>query len=213
MKAWLGKLGALRKDPRVAYTGLALVLAASGANAYWLMSGEELKPGPIEMGYYYDLNSGELFVEPWDMAPPIEAPSGPLPDGRLFAGVRARVFGCGSCEDTFVAYLEKFRADVKRALEDPEAVPRPEYRDLDQREMADKIMGDATQGLLGPDAVMVRRPEAGSPWVGRFSEAGRAIARSAYEQCDQGQRVAQCEPAPAPRTPARVRKTFLHAGS
>jgi len=44
----------------------------------------------FEKEWYYDLNTGQLFAAEKDQIPPIEAPSGPLPDGKK-AGVRAYV--------------------------------------------------------------------------------------------------------------------------
>jgi hypothetical protein len=43
-----------------------------------------------EKEWFYDLNTGKLFTANKGLTPPIEAPSGPLPDGRP-AGVRAYV--------------------------------------------------------------------------------------------------------------------------
>lgn len=69
--------------------------------------------------YYYDLNTGELFAALSTEIPPIEAPSGPLPNGKP-AGVRAFVYSCGDCSDPAqrrVAWLEKYTARAKaRAL-------------------------------------------------------------------------------------------------
>jgi hypothetical protein len=51
--------------------------------------------------YFYDLSTGELFVDEMTAVPPIDAPS----SGR---GVAAHVFACGDCADQtqhFIAYL------------------------------------------------------------------------------------------------------------
>jgi len=45
------------------------------------------KPVVIENDWYYDLNTGKLFIAEAGLEPPIQAPSGPTPDGKP-AGVR-----------------------------------------------------------------------------------------------------------------------------
>jgi hypothetical protein len=65
------------------------------------------KPVRVDKEWYYDLNTGKLFVAPPGQ-PPIEAPSGPLPDGRP-AGVRAYVLSYKADpneSERFIAYLE-----------------------------------------------------------------------------------------------------------
>jgi hypothetical protein len=64
---------------------------------------------PIEKEWYYDLNTGQLFTAKKGLTPPIEAPSGPLPNGQL-AGVRAYVLAYSnnaSESERFIAFLEK----------------------------------------------------------------------------------------------------------
>lgn len=56
-----------------------------------LRSNETVQESNPKLEWYYDLNTGELFVSKAGQIPPITAPSGPLPDGRP-AGVRAYVF-------------------------------------------------------------------------------------------------------------------------
>jgi len=66
------------------------------------------KPVVIENDWYYDLNTGKLFIAEAGLEPPIQAPSGPTPDGKP-AGVRAYVLSYKSDpneSDRFIAYLE-----------------------------------------------------------------------------------------------------------
>jgi hypothetical protein len=68
--------------------------------------------------WFYDLGSGKLFRAKSTAVPPIDAPSGVLIDGEP-AGVRARVFACGDCNDEskrFVGWLEKFSHQAKQAM-------------------------------------------------------------------------------------------------
>ncbi|MFA5424394.1 MAG: hypothetical protein WC374_11120 [Phycisphaerae bacterium] len=58
--------------------------------------------------WYYDLNTQKLFVAQADLQVPIDAPSGPLPDGKP-AGVRAHVFTYAyepNENDLIIGYLE-----------------------------------------------------------------------------------------------------------
>ncbi len=70
------------------------------------------KSAPVpeyEKAWYYDLNTGQLFVAENDLATPIQAPSGPLPDGKP-AGVKAYVFSYVRNPDQsqrIVSFLEK----------------------------------------------------------------------------------------------------------
>ena len=57
-----------------------------------LLSGPEAREvQEYKKAWFYDLNTGTLFVAKKGLIPPIEAPSGPLPDGNG-AGVKAHVF-------------------------------------------------------------------------------------------------------------------------
>jgi hypothetical protein len=65
------------------------------------------RPGENELGYYFDLNTRELFVKDGTMRPPVHAPSGADKDGRP-AGVRAYVYSKtgGNANDIEIAFLE-----------------------------------------------------------------------------------------------------------
>ena len=65
--------------------------------------------------WYYDLNTGELFVSDAHQNPPIDAPSGPLPDGNQ-AGVLAYVYQFDNDKDSerLIAFLEKLTDEAQR---------------------------------------------------------------------------------------------------
>ena len=68
--------------------------------------------------WFYDLNTEKLFVTKSTQLPPIEAPSGPLPDGSP-AGVLAHVYKFSPQnpnEEHFIGYLETLPLDIKRKL-------------------------------------------------------------------------------------------------
>ncbi|MBA7610594.1 hypothetical protein ES703_17806 [subsurface metagenome] len=61
-----------------------------------------------DKAWFYDLNTGQLFVGKDDQIPPIEAPSGPLPNGGP-AGVKAYVFSYAdepNESERFIGFLE-----------------------------------------------------------------------------------------------------------
>jgi hypothetical protein len=66
-------------------------------------------------GWFYDLNTGKLFVRNKDAEVPIKAPSGPLADGKA-AGVRAYVLSYVSKpkkSERFVGFLETVDPNAK----------------------------------------------------------------------------------------------------
>src|ERR1043166_9257105 len=117
------------------------------------------EPPPPRRAWYYDLNTRRLFSGGLGLLPPIDAPSGPLADGRP-AGVRAYVFGCKSCRESerFIAYLETY-TEQARAQDwsmQQSSPPRPD------------ASFQPGQGIL------VKRPDDAS-WVERNSPEGQQI--------------------------------------
>ena len=85
----------------------------------------------INKAWFYDLNTGKLFVGKSDQIPPIEAPSGPLriepPVGPLRnggpAGVKAYVFSYAdepNESERFIGFLEILTPEAKK--EKPESI-------------------------------------------------------------------------------------------
>jgi len=94
----------------------ALVMAITSASVLillvvivWLAWPET--PVPVvehKKEWFYDLNTGRLFTAEKGLAPPIDAPSGPLPDGSP-AGVRAYVLSYvdePNEAERFIAFIE-----------------------------------------------------------------------------------------------------------
>ncbi|MEM9348526.1 MAG: hypothetical protein AAGB26_18305 [Planctomycetota bacterium] len=76
-----------------------------------LMSSGGGEPETTSRFYYYDMQTGELFVDEANLIPPIKAPSG----GE---GVIAEVYSCGDCEgEKFVGLLRKYSDAAKEAME------------------------------------------------------------------------------------------------
>lgn len=124
--------------------------------------------------YYYDLGSGELFVDWSNEIPPVKAPSGPDAN-NMPQGVRAYVFSCGDCSDEsqrFVGWLETYTPEVKQML------LTPRKRDsLQEQEYLDFIKSGHLVRLTDSDA-----------WVPADSEAGFSVTASVEARCGpQGQ--------------------------
>ena len=68
--------------------------------------------------WFYDLNTNKLFTAEGDKIPPIDAPSGPLPDEQP-AGAKARVFSYvrdPNESERFIGYLEKYTPQGKEII-------------------------------------------------------------------------------------------------
>ena len=112
--------------------------------------------------WFYDLNTGQFFWAPRDSVPPIEAPSGPLPNGA-HAGVKAYVFTYSNDpneSELFVGFLE---------TTDPNA-PK-------------EAPGTTRQWGRGN---LIRRPT-DQQWIPGNSSEGRAILREIYLPNARGQ--------------------------
>lgn len=111
--------------------------------------------------YYYDLQSGDLFVDVKNQDAPIDAPSG----GQ---GVLAHVYSCTDCGDEasrFVAYVEKLTDEAKA-----EAVKtEPDLQLLAEGRVISAV-GDEMN------------------WVMMDSPAGGHITGIAHNKCEQPQR-------------------------
>lgn len=132
------------------------------------------QPGDV---YYYDLNTGKVFVAPASRVEPIEAPSGAGPDGKP-AGVRAYINSCDTCPDlngmdinqieqtgALLAYLV---VSPPLSVEEPGAMrlmPEPLIRAVD-----------------------------GGPWVPIGSPEGLAMSKHAKGRCASGSGIQTCHP-------------------
>lgn len=93
-----------------------ILLLAAGIFAYRRMYGTP--SGVSTKVWFYDLNTGRLFVGSINAIPPIPAPSGPRPDGSP-AGVRAHVYTCTTCTEAErkMVYLESRTMESQQLLQ------------------------------------------------------------------------------------------------
>jgi hypothetical protein len=104
----MGIRNLLEQHQGAAIVIIAIILASSAVII--LRSGAITTPD--KQAYFFDLDTGELFTADRELQAPIAAPSG---EGN---GMRAVVFGCGSCnaDDLRVAYIMKYSDDAGTAI-------------------------------------------------------------------------------------------------
>ena len=166
-----------RQDPRIIIGITVVTVVILFVVVISLFSG----PGAPEVqefkkGWYYDLNTGKLFVAKSSLVPPIEAPSGPLPDGKP-AGVRAHVFTFAAEpneSDRFIGFIE---------TTDPNAGINGSDSDGGRR-------GGFTSWGQGK---LIRRVE-DEKWVSGSSKEARAIFDEAFAPNENSERPRSCPP-------------------
>lgn len=166
-----------RQDPRLIIGVTVVTVFILFVVVISLLSGPgapEVKE--FEKAWYYDLNTGKLFVAKSSLIPPIEAPSGPLPDGSP-AGVRAHVFTFAAepnDSDRFIGFLE---------TTDPNALNNGSGSDEVRRG------GFASWG----QGKLIRRVE-DEKWISGSSKEARAIFNDAFAPNENAERPRSCPP-------------------
>jgi len=162
----------------------AFVMALTGACVLLLLvvvvwlSWPEYVPEVAEYKkeWYYDLNTSELFTAKKGLKPPIEAPSGSLPDGQP-AGVRAYVLSYvdePNEAERFIAFLE---------ITDPNAA----------NDVPDRPGPKLTPARRWGKGRLLRRLE-DEQWVHGDSPYGQAIFAEAFATGENGERPRYYQP-------------------
>lgn len=145
--------------------------------AKWLTRPEKpIRLEDYKKAWFYDLNTGKLFVARSDQIPPIQAPSGPLPNGEP-AGVKAYVLSYvydPNEFERFIGFLET--TDPRVRSDSPSTVGTN--------------AGRAAQWGKGKLICKVRYKQ----WVPANSRQGRAILEEAFIPNENGERPYYCEP-------------------
>ncbi len=156
----------------------------------------------ITRAYYYDVVTGKLFAGPVQETPPIPTPEGSMKNG-VFAGVRANVFSCTSCDDVKshkVGYLETYTQEAREAVDA-------------QRMMADaasRVLGEPGQENVGtqpgsdPSEIklmeaiargrLIASPENIERWFPMESDEGMQLVNAAMKSCPGERYANQCYP-------------------
>lgn len=172
LRMWINE-----QDPWIiiSITGVTLVILL--IVIIGLMSGPkapEIKE--FKKAWFYDLNTGKLFVGKSKLKPPIEAPSGPLADGRP-AGVIAHVFTYAhepNESERFIGFLE---------TTDPNAVI-----DISS---SGKTKTDSTKSW--GQGKLIRRVE-DERWIPGSSKEAREILNEVLLPNENGERPRYCPP-------------------
>ncbi len=140
-----------------------------------LSSGEAPKVKEYKKGWFYDLNTSKLFVAKSKLTPPIEAPSGPLENGKP-AGVKAYVFSYKdepNESERFIGFLEVFTPEARR-----------------NQTTSAKSRGDSAAELIKQwgDGRLIRRVE-DEQWFAANSNEGRDIIENAFSPNEKGERA------------------------
>jgi len=138
-----------------------------------LIPEETMEKQNYEKAWFYDLNTGKLFVANSKLSGPIKAPSGPLPNGEP-AGVRAYVFTYvhdPNDSERFIAFLER---------------PDPN---------ADHVSNSSHRSgaQLWSRPRLVRSLEDGQ-WVPADSDKGQAILKKVLSPNEKGEIAHYCPP-------------------
>lgn len=167
-------------QPIVAGVAILILILSFGYMTCTLVGG----PGggsytTITEFYFYDTNTGELFIAPTDAVPPIPSPSDLADNTGKFSGVRAYVFSCTDCSDESsheIRYLQRYTPRGKNMLES--------YQDGEE---ADMIM-------LSPESDSeIKRPD-DEQWMPAMSPQAQEIFEEVYRECENGERPIECFP-------------------
>lgn len=126
--------------------------------------------------WFYDLNTGELFVDKADKVPPVEAPSGPLPNGQP-AGVKAYVLTYVSEPneaERFIGFLETTDPNAQKSATEASEAETASHRQWG-RGMLIRTLDDER-------------------WVRGDSGQGRTIRIEAFRPNENGERPIYCPP-------------------
>lgn len=141
----------------------ACLLIAAVVHAWWPTSPQSIDLG--KQSWFYDQNSGELFLASVQEAGPISAPSGPTAKGEP-AGVRAHVYSYAlnpKQADLFVGFLEK---------PEPDSPTKPST--------------DITDFSRWAEGKLIRHPD-DAKWVTATSAEGADILQALSQPNRQGQ--------------------------
>ena len=135
-----------------------------------------VKVQEVGKDWFYDLNTGKLFVAKSGEIPPLEAPSGPLPNGQP-AGVRAYVFSFSyepNESNRFIGFLE---------IHDPNA----------EKQRPKSAKSTARGAERWGQGRLIRRVN-DKQWYPANSSEGQRILEELFTPNKQGQTANYCPP-------------------
>jgi hypothetical protein len=180
IKEWWERLGIrkwINQNPRI-IIGIttASVLILLVIVIWQAIPKKTVKVEKVEKEWFYDLNTGKLFVAKTGQTPPIKAPSGPLPDGRP-AGVRAYVFSYSyepNEAERFIGFLETVDPNAEKGVSEP-------------------VTSKADSSKQWRQGRLIRRVE-DTKWVPADSKRGQLILKEVFHPNEKGERAQYCRP-------------------
>lgn len=149
---------------------MIVVIIVIAVSAYTLFrqrsAGTEYQPVVVDQ-WFFDLNTGELFIARSDQLPPIDVLTGPEP------GVRARVFSCGTCDDPnthFIGWLEKY----------------PDTEPASNHAAGATGNGNVSGPPIPSRAMPLMADKDRRIWVEAHSDAGRELRQAVEQRCSNG---------------------------
>ena len=130
--------------------------------------------------WFYDLNTGELFIAKSDKLSPIKAPSGQLPNGEP-AGVKAYVFSYAhepNESNRFIGFLETLTPETKKNM--------PDFL-KSRANITRESIKQWNRGRL------IRRVSDGQ-WYTADSNEARAIMKEVFRANENGETARYCPP-------------------
>lgn len=161
LRGWINRNPKIIIAIAVASVSLLLMVAIA-----MLIPEETVKVEEYEKDWFYDVNTGKLFVAKKDLVPPVQSPWGPLANGQP-AGVRAYVFSYKpdpNESERFIGFLE---------------IPDPNF---DPNSAGSQLKGARLWG----QGKLIRRVE-DKQWVSANNVEGQAILREFFLPDAEGQ--------------------------
>jgi hypothetical protein len=204
----------IQENPAIVVVAAAIIMVISwGAIGCQLIGGS--RPGrPSDRNlYYFDMNTGKIFLESAFEQPPVDAPSGkwekdrpegvPVDSG---AGVRVYIFTCGECpavdegmiaQDVekaggFIGYYERYDTEMLELLAKARS-----------GELNDPALAMPGRGVLvmSPDGVSVEELESDEDgilipdgWHQVMSADGNMVLQHAITRCGDKKHAKACLP-------------------
>lgn len=162
----------MNKCPAVTMIGAFLLLSITVSITYYILSSRGIGSPSHSDEYYYDLNSGNIFVSSTTAdIPPFETGSGQY--HNMPAGVRIRIFSCGGCADFNGLTLEEVKAEGGF----------PVWLEMYTMDVKQKVAkGELNDIIMLEDNLLVRTI-GGKNWVPRDSPAGRLVVQQINTLC------------------------------
>jgi len=182
----MGLRDSLNNHP-VATTVVALLLLVGSAIGFMLMQDQGRRSAVFrDKVFFVDLKTGQQFIARYDRVAPIRSYSD-APDEA--SGVRAYVFGCGSCnDDAFVAYVERFTAEGRTIQTRLNARGREMPSQTERLALMDTLDTEVEVALWEPNVV-----GSNIQWHVRSSEPGQRVVNSPRDRC-RDQPAMVCSP-------------------